>query len=219
MKLSLGWCGILMVAAGCATVATPTAQTGGEKQSTASAVARESTKQNTDVQRLTAIWEQRQQKGGSSDYPIGPGDVIELNIPGMDEIKNMSERVNGDGTITLPFVGAIKVDGMTERALRDEIRRRLEENYMRNPQVNLFVKEFRSRQVAVIGAVQKPGLYNLASYSDTLLNMISQAGGMKTEAAERLLFVPAEPADSEQAKKVVQSMPSQIIRQDPAPLI
>ncbi len=214
------WVGILFIAAGCSSVAVKPSETGvGEKLSTTNAVAHESAKQSNDVQRLTAIWEQRQQSSGGSDYPIGPGDVIELNIPGMEEIKNMSERVNGDGTISLPFVGVIKVDGMTERALRDEIRHRLEEKYMRNPQVNLFVKEFRSRQVAVIGAVQKPGLYNLASYSDTLLNMISQAGGMRPEAAERLLFVPAEPADSEQAKKVIQSMPAQAVRQDPAPLI
>lgn len=220
MKVCLGWCGIVLLAAGCAGVAAkPDQQLAGEKLSTASAAAHENAKQSDDVQRLTALWEQRQKQSGGGDYPVGPGDVIELNVPGMDEIKNLSERVNGDGTISLPFVGVIQVDGMTEKALRDEIRRRLEEKYMRNPQINLFVKEFRSRQVAVIGAVQKPGLYNLASYSDTLLNMISQAGGMKPEASERLLFVPAEPADSEQAKKVVQTMPSQLVRQDPSPLI
>jgi len=221
MKNSFGWwLGVVLVAGGCAGVAaTPDEQAVGEKLSTASAAAHESAKQNNDLQRLTALWEQRQNQSGSSDYPIGPGDVIELNVPGMEEIKNMSERINGDGTISLPFVGVIKADAMTEKALREEIRRRLEEKYMRNPQINLFVKEFRSRQVAVIGAVQKPGLYNLASYSDTLLNMISQAGGMKPEAAERILFVPAEPVDSEQAKKVVQSMPSQLVRQDPSPLI
>jgi polysaccharide biosynthesis/export protein len=221
MKNPIGfWLGILWVAAGCSSFASRSAETGvSQKLSSANVAAREKAKQSSDVQRLTLIWEQRQQSNHGGDYPIGPGDVIELNIPGMEEIKDMSERVNGDGTISLPFVGVIHVDGMTERALRDEIRRRLAEKYMRHPQVNLFVKEFRSRQVAVIGAVQKPGLYNLASYSDTLLNMISQAGGMKPEAAERLLFVPAEPAGSEQAKKVIQSMPVQAVRQDPGPLI
>ncbi|MGE5215453.1 MAG: polysaccharide biosynthesis/export family protein [Chloroflexota bacterium] len=214
------WLGAALAAGGCAGVAAkPDQQAVGEKLSTTSAVAHEKAKQSDDIQRLTRLWEQRQKKSGGSDYPIGPGDVIELNVPGMDEIKNMSERINGDGTITLPFAGVIKANGMTERQLRDEIRRRLEEKYMRNPQVNLFVKEFRSRQVAVIGAVQKPGLYNLASYSDTLLNMISQAGGMKPEASESILFVPAEPANAEEAKKVVQSMPSQLVRQDPSPLI
>jgi len=221
MKVSLA-CGLgmMLVAGGCSGVAVkPDENTAGGKLPTASAVAHESARQDNDLQRLTALWEQRQKQSGSGDYPIGPGDVIELNVPGMEEIKNMSERINGDGTISLPFAGVIKVDGMTEKSLRDEIRRRLEEKYMRNPQINLFVKEFRSRQVAVIGAVQKPGLYNLASYSDTLLNMISQAGGMKPEASERILFVPAEPVDPEQARKVIQAMPAQVVRQDSAPLI
>ncbi|HWH76134.1 MAG TPA: polysaccharide biosynthesis/export family protein, partial [Candidatus Binatus sp.] len=220
MKQSVGWWfGIALFAGGCAAVSKPEDHAVGEKVSTASAAVHETAKQNDDLQRLTALWEERQKQSGTSDYPIGAGDVIELNVPGMEEIKNMSERINGDGTISLPFVGVIKVDGMTEKSLREEIGRRLEEKYMRNPQINLFVKEFRSRQVAVIGAVQKPGLYNLASYSDTLLNMISQAGGMKPEAAERIMFVPAEPVDPEQAKKVVQAMPAQLVRQDAAPLI
>ena len=191
----------------------------GEKTATPAALAQESQKANNDLERLASIWNQRKQENLSSDYPLGPGDLIEFNVPGMEEIKNMSERVNGDGTISLPFAGVIKVNGMTEKGLRDEIRRRLEENYMRNPQINLVVKEFRSRQVAVMGAVHKPGLYNLASYSDTLLTALSQAGGMRPEAAERILFVPAEPVDPDQAKKVVDILPANVIRQDPSPVI
>jgi len=90
---------------------------------------------------------------------------------------------------------------------------------MRNPQISLFVKEFRSRQVAVIGAVQKPGLYSLASSADTVLGMISQAGGMRAEAAERILFIPADPVDSANAKEVVALLPAQLVSQDPSPLI
>ena len=180
-----------------------------------------STQQNADdLQRLAQLWEKRARESVSGDYPIGPGDVIEVNVAGMDEIKNLSERVTGEGTITLPFVGVINVNGLTDKTLRAEIRRRLETHYMRNPQVSLFVKEFRSRQVAVIGAVNKPGVYNLASSADTVLGMISQAGGMRAEAAaERILFIPAEPVDSEKAKEVVASLPQHVVRQDPSPLI
>jgi polysaccharide export outer membrane protein len=145
--------------------------------------------------------------------------VIEINVAGVEEIKNLSERVTTEGTVSLPFVGIINVDGMTDKVLRTEIRRRLEKDYVRNPQVSLFVKEFRSRQVAVIGAVQKPGLYNLASSADTVLSMISQAGGMRAEAAERILFIPAEPIDSEKAKEVIDSLPGRLVSQDPLPLI
>jgi polysaccharide biosynthesis/export protein len=116
-------------------------------------------------------------------------------------------------------VGVINASGMTDKTLREEIRRRLQTNYMRNPQISIFVKEFRSRQVAVIGAVQKPGLYNLASSADTVLGMISQAGGMTTQAAERILFIPADPAEPNKAKEVIDSMPAQLVRQDASPLI
>lgn len=58
-----------------------------------------------------------------------------------------------------------------------ELRRRLEANIMHDPQVHVFVREYRSRQVAVIGAVEKPGLYNLSGEAETLLDLISQAGG------------------------------------------
>jgi len=137
----------------------------------------------------------------------------------VDEIKNISERVTAEGTITLPFVGVVNTQGLTDKTLRAEISRRLETNYVRNPQVGLFVKEFRSRQVAVIGAVQKPGLYNLASPSDTLLSMISQAGGMRPDAAEHVFFIPAEPAEPDKAKEIIDSLPSQLVSQNPSPLV
>jgi polysaccharide export outer membrane protein len=108
---------------------------------------------------------------------------------------------------------------MTDKELRDEIRRRLQQNFMRDPQVRLFVREFHSRQVAVIGAVQKPGLFSLTSSRRTIFDMISEAGGVRAEAAERILFIPADPADPESAKKILASVPAQIVSRDPAPLI
>jgi polysaccharide export outer membrane protein len=168
---------------------------------------------------LTQLWERRSQEAVGDDYPIGPGDVIEINVAGMEEITNHSGRVTAEGTIALPFVGTINVRGLTDKALRTEIKQRLQQGFMRNPQVSVFVKEFRSRQVAVIGAVHKPGLYNLASSADTVLNMISLAGGMRPEAAERILFIPGEPVDPETAKEVIEALPVSVMRHDPSPLI
>lgn len=223
MKLTTDYCilaTLLFVLIGCSATSNGSREEAAiAKGDTAAAMTGEKAKESNDSQRLAVLWEKRMRDQTTNDYPIGPGDVIEINVPGMEEIKNMSERINGDGTISLPFVGIIQVNGMTDKSLREEIRRRLEEKYMKNPQINLFVKEFRSRQVAVIGAVQKPGLYNLASPFDTLLTMISQAGGMKVEAAERVLFVPAEPVESDKAAEVVKALPAQVVRQDPSPLI
>jgi polysaccharide biosynthesis/export protein len=172
-----------------------------------------------DSERLAQLWQRRKQQSSAPDYPIGPGDVVEISVPGMEEIKDLFVRVSGEGMISVPFAGVINVTGMTDKTLKEEIRRRLEENYMKNPQVSVFVKEFRSRQVAVIGAVQKPGLYNLASSADTVLSMLGQAGGMNNLAAERILFIPAEPAEPEKAKEIASALPAQLISQDPSPLI
>ena len=172
-----------------------------------------------DLNHLDQLWEQRRRENFTSDYPLGPGDVVEVNVSGVDEFKNLTERITGEGVLVLPFVGRIQAKGMTDKELRAEIRRRLETNYVRDPQVSLFVKEFRSRQVAVIGAVQKPGLYNLASPADTILSMISQAGGPTATAAERILFIPAEPAEPDKAKEIISAMPIRLLSEDPSPLI
>jgi polysaccharide export outer membrane protein len=174
---------------------------------------------NDDLERLAHVWAKRNQDVAAGDYPIGPGDVLEITVPGMDEIKDVFVRVSAEGTISLPFAGILRVTGKTDKELRDEIRRRLQQNYMRDPQVRLFVREFHSRQVAVIGAVQKPGLYSLTSSADTILSMISRAGGTTTTAAERILFIPAEPAEPEKAKQIISAMPVRMLNQDPSPLI
>jgi polysaccharide export outer membrane protein len=205
----------------CATVATapPGAAIESQKIAAAETSVASDAQNNPDLSRLAELFERRRKENFASDYPLGPGDVIEITVSGMDEIRNLTERVTGTGTISLPFVGVIEVNGLTDKGVREEIRRRLETNYMRNPQVNLFVKEFRSRQVAVIGAVHKPGLYSLSGAGDTILSMISQAGGMGSGAAERILFIPAEAVEADKAKEVASALPARLVRQDPSPLI
>jgi polysaccharide biosynthesis/export protein len=214
--LTIGGCLVFLINInGCSAVD----KTGAAKVDIAQAAKASQAKENNDLERLAQLLERRKRESSASDYTIGPGDVLEINVAGVDEIKNMSERVTAEETISLPFVGVINTRGLTDKTLRSEIRRRLETNYVRNPQVSLFVKEFRSRQVAVIGAVQKPGMYNLASSADTMMSMISQAGGMRTDAAEHILFFPAEPAEPEKAKEIIDSLPVQVLSQSPSPLV
>ena len=176
---SLFSCLVLLLAA-CTTLTTaPQKETAESRMAGAAGTSPLSvSRYDADLERFDQLWQQRGRDSLGGDYPLGPGDVIEVNVAGVEEIKNLIERITGEGTLVLPFVGTIHVNGLTDKGLRAEIRQRLEKNFVRNPQVNLFVKEYRSRQVAVIGAVQKPGLYNLAGSSETILGMISQAGGI-----------------------------------------
>lgn len=130
------------------------------------------------------------------DYPLGPGDTLEISVPGMVELERKFGtghivRVSREGTISLPFIGTVQASGLTEKTLKAAIRIRLERDYMYDPQVNLFVREYRSRQVAVVGAVEKPGLYSLTSRTDTILDVLSLAGGRTEKAAAQIHFLPA----------------------------
>ena len=145
----------------------------------------------SDLQRLAALWKERVRPLPYSDYPIGPGDVLQISVPSIDQLKDRTVRVSGDSTIALPLVGELRVDGLTESKLRDALRRRLTK-YMYDPQIEVFVKEYRSRQVAVTGAVDKPGNYNLTGGAETILDMITLAGGLRDDAADRVVLIPAE---------------------------
>ncbi|HSE87780.1 MAG TPA: polysaccharide biosynthesis/export family protein [Candidatus Binatia bacterium] len=172
-----------------------------------------------DAARLTALWEKRTQGNSSGDYPIGIGDLLEISVTGMEEFRSRIVRVSADGKISLPFVGALQAAGVTEKTLRENIRVQLEARYMHDPQVDLFVKEYRNRQVAVIGAVKNPGLYSLVRGTDNLIDVISQAGGMLDGAAQRIHFIPAEPVASDQASQILANLPSQVTSVDSLPLI
>jgi polysaccharide export outer membrane protein len=107
---------------------------------------------------------------------------------------------------------------LTEEQLRQTVLERLKE-YMYNPRAVVFVREYRSRRVAVLGAVVKPGLYSLTSGADTLLDTIAQAGGIAAGAEPRIYLIPAEPATGNGANELASLLPETLLQQDPAPLI
>lgn len=155
-----------------------------------------------ETARLDALWQQRTNDKSESDFTVGPGDVLEISVPAIDDLKDRSVRVSGDNTIALPLAGVIDVKGLTEQGVRDQIKQRLEK-YMYDPQVDVFTKEYESRQVAIVGMVQKPGLYTLTSPHDTILAMISRAGGTTAEGAQRILLIPATPGQGAQTSAML----------------
>ena len=159
-----------------------------------------------DLQKLAELWRKRTQDSAVNEYPIGPGDVVEISVPAMEELKNRSVRVTAEGTILLPFIGRVQAAGLTEGELAEQLQPRLKE-YLRNPRVSIFVKEYNSRQVAVLGAVTRPGLYNITSGSENILDMISRAGGILPDAESRIHLIPIEPLKGEAAKEVVSTLP------------
>ncbi|MEJ2008966.1 MAG: polysaccharide biosynthesis/export family protein [Acidobacteriota bacterium] len=114
--------------------------------------------------------------GISPDYVIGPEDVLKVTV---FDVKDLNEtvRVANDGTIAMPLLGRVRASGLTADGLRDRLEKELGKNLLQNPQVSVFVAEFHARPVSIVGAVQKPGVYQITG-PRSLIEMLSLAGGL-----------------------------------------
>jgi len=113
------------------------------------------------------------------DYQVGPEDQLDIIVYGQDAL-NRSLRVNGQGEIIMPLVGVVKVAGLTAQEIETRLMELYDAHFLVNPQITVAVKEFRHQRVAVIGAVNKPGSYEIIG-PRTLLEVLSMAGGFSNQ--------------------------------------
>ena len=137
---------------------------------------------------LAALFEERAQQP-LSDFEIGPGDMLEIAVPQLPEMQQMVAQVAADGTLALPLIGSVEALGLTERELTSRIEEILMA-FMHSPSVSVAIIKSQSRLVGVIGAVNDPGFYPMSSPNDTLLDLLTAAGGFAPEASTRLHLVP-----------------------------
>ncbi|MCX6556935.1 MAG: polysaccharide export protein [Candidatus Aminicenantes bacterium] len=120
--------------------------------------------------------------GQSYEYQIGAKDLLEISVFEVPEL-NITVRVSENGMVTLPLLGEIKAEGMNRAELEKQIAARLEKNYLKNAQVTIFIKEFQSKKISVMGAVKEPGMHDLIG-RQSLLQVISMAGGLTDQASD-----------------------------------
>jgi len=168
-----------------------------------------------DRTRLEALATARAKGASDEGYRIGPDDLLDIRIPDVLDGQGagllnrpapgtpgpvavaaapaaQGLRVSDRGDITLPFIGQVHAEGLTGTELEAEIARRLvKEGILRQPRVSVQIVEYRSRVVAVIGSVERPGLYPLTRPRATLADMIWAAGGPAKEAGRVVEFAPA----------------------------
>ncbi|MFQ6070967.1 MAG: polysaccharide biosynthesis/export family protein [Candidatus Aminicenantales bacterium] len=133
-----------------------------------------------------------EQKKIPVDYKMGPNDLIEISVFGLEEMTGILRRVSQDGNITLPLLGKVKVEGFTSSELEHKLKNLLEEKWLQNPQVSVFIREFMSKRVSVLGAVQNPGPYELLG-RQTVLSIISLAGGLTPDAGNEIIVLRETP--------------------------
>lgn len=166
---------------------------------------------SADRARLEALVTER--AGGSVDegYRIGPDDLLDVRIPDMPGMApagaerhdgvapvagapqfQQGLRVSAGGDIAFPLIGFVRAEGLTTQELEGAIGERLKvAGILRAPQVNILVAEYRSRVVAVVGSVERPGLYPVTRPGATLADMIWAAGGPTRDAGRIVAFTPA----------------------------
>ncbi len=136
----------------------------------------------------------------SADYKLGPEDVIEVRVFELDQL-NRTLRVSGDGKIELPLVGSIEVSGLSPNGVAAQIADRLRDRYVQNPQVSIFITEFKSQKISLLGAVATPASYPLSGQR-RLLQLLAEAGSLGPEAGNTL-YVFRQTEDGRSARLTV----------------
>ncbi len=114
---------------------------------------------------------------------IGAGDLLDVSVFGAPEYEKQV-RVSGSGEISLPMVGAVHVAGLTASQAEALLAKTLADGQLFNdPRVSVFIKEYATQGVSVLGEVQKPGIYPLLG-ARTLFDAISAAGGTTPKAGK-----------------------------------
>jgi polysaccharide export outer membrane protein len=108
---------------------------------------------------------------------VGPGDVFEVSVLGEKELPK-EFRVQPDGTIDFPYLDRVTVSGLEPQQIEELIKKELvSRKVLIDPQVTLIVRQYNSKKVSVVGAVQKPGSLPW-SEGMKLVDAISLAGGL-----------------------------------------
>ncbi len=142
------------------------------------------------------------------DYVVGPGDILEIQIWGHDDLSRKVE-VSKEGAFSYPFIGRVAAAGKSVYSLEEFMASRLGDGYLVSPQVNISIAQYINQKIFLFGEVNRPGSYTLKGKT-YLLELVSEAGGFTANrgsvcqivrpsraAAKKGPTTPAEAKESE----------------------
>lgn len=125
--------------------------------------------------------------GSGAAGPIGAGDLVEMSILDTPELSGKL-RVSNTGDVILPLVGSVHLEDMKASDAQALIRQKfIDGDFLKDPQVTLFIAEYASRNVSVVGEVHKPGVYP-AFGTHHLLDYLSLAEGLTPLAGTAIVI-------------------------------
>jgi polysaccharide export outer membrane protein len=161
------------------------------------------------------------QQPADDRYRIGPSDVLNIRIYNRPQLSRDAVRVEGNGMIRMPLIETeIQAACLTEGELAKEISTRYAK-YYKNLQVDVFIKEYHSQQVAVIGAVNDQSRFELQRRV-RLLELLTYAKGPSAKAGQTINIVhstntsPCKQADESDASTAFSSYNlNEVLQGDP----
>lgn len=135
---------------------------------------------------------------GVEGYRLGAGDRIVITVFGEEDLS-MEVRLNSEGTLTYPFLGEMKIEGLTVGELEQKIVAGLKGPYLVDPDVTVSIDEYR--EFFVYGEVERPGSYPYQP-SLTVEKAVAVAGGFTERAARNKIDVTRAKSASAGATRV-----------------
>jgi len=135
------------------------------------------------------------QSADRTDIKIGIGDLIAIKVYGVTEMSD-EVRVNGSGDISLALLGNVHVEGLTSEQIERTLEKRLVDGgFVNDPHVSIFVKEYVTQGVSMMGEVTKPGIYPMIG-ARRLFDAISIAGGLTIKAGNDIIITHKDHPES-----------------------
>jgi polysaccharide export outer membrane protein len=149
---------------------------------------------NTRIQQMSVLG------APTGDYHLGPGDVVTISVFGVAGY-NHDVRVSSAGTVRLPLIESVAAAGLTPSELEAALEMALGAGIIREPDVTVTVKEYRSQSVFVLGMVKRPGEYQI-SRPLRLIDVLSMAGGIEPTAGTEIVVQRGKGSDDEPQKVI-----------------
>lgn len=134
----------------------------------------------------------------TGDYRLGSGDLLTVKVYESDEL-NTEVRVSSRGEISLPLLNNVDVFNLTAAEAEDRIELLYKKKYIHDPHVIVYIKEHISKQITLVGAVNKPGTYEYVS-KRRLLDVLAVANGL-AEKSGAIAYVTREDSVTHERKR------------------
>jgi polysaccharide export outer membrane protein len=139
-------------------------------------------------------------------YVVGPSDVLGITVYDQPQLSR-TYMVQADGSVTVPLIGSVKVGGLSTPEIEKELRKRLADGFLKNPQVSVVVEQYRNQQIFVLGEVRNARTLQFTG-SMSMIEALAQVGSLTERAGREAIIVrrpggaaPAAAKDIEEARE------------------